>query len=357
MNRTCKNHPSRFYYICRHVVLPDRQAKITNFVKKANQANFGDKLEDQDKSFAPHICCKTCVEILRDWRNKKRKSMPFGAPMVWREEKDHVTDCYFCMTNLEGINRNNKHHVQYPDDPSAIKSVPHGPGIPVPEPNVTIESSSDSESSDMTDTGDCGAYRPEEDDQPVPLTQAELIEPTRDLNLSKKSAQLLGCRLREKHLLAPGTTFYRYREREREFRYLFTFDKASSLVYCHNIAGLIEFLGLRYDAVEWRLFIDSSNKSIKAVLLNNENKFSSIPVGHSVEMKEPHKSMDLLSSALNYQEHKWLICGDLKVVGIILGLQGGYTRYPCFLCLWDSRANYQHYVRQEWPSRQGLKPG
>ena len=130
MNLTCKNHPSRFYYICRHVVLPDRQAKITNFVKKANQANFGDKLEDQAKSFTPHICCKTCVEILRDWRNKKRKSMPFGAPMVWREEKDHVTDCYFCMANLEGINRNNKHHVQYPDDPSAIKSVSHGPGFP-----------------------------------------------------------------------------------------------------------------------------------------------------------------------------------------------------------------------------------
>ena len=65
MNRTCKNHPSRFCYICRHAVLPDRQAKITNFVKKANQANFGDKLEDQDKSFAPHICCKTCRDLTR----------------------------------------------------------------------------------------------------------------------------------------------------------------------------------------------------------------------------------------------------------------------------------------------------
>ena len=172
MDQTCKNHPNRFCYICGHVVLPDRQAKITGFVKKPYQANFGVKLGDQDKSFTPHICCKICVEILRDWRNKKRKSMPFGVPMVWRKGKDHVTDCYFFMTNLKGINRKNKHHIQYPDVPSAIKPVSQGPDIPVPEPNVTMESSSYSESSNMTDTAECGAYRPEKEDQPVPLTQA-----------------------------------------------------------------------------------------------------------------------------------------------------------------------------------------
>ena len=200
MDWTCKNHPNRFCYIRRHVLLPEHQAKITDFVKKANQANFGDKLEDQDKLFAPHICCKTCVEILQDWKNKKRKSMPFGVPMVGREGKDHVTDCYFCMTNLKGINRKNKHHVQYRDVPSAIKPVSHGPDIPVPEPNVTMDSSSDSKSSNMTNTAECGAYRPEGDDQPVSLTQVELNDPIRDLNLSKKSAQLLGSLVFEKNI-------------------------------------------------------------------------------------------------------------------------------------------------------------
>ena len=75
-------------------------------------------------------------------------------------------------------------------------------------------------------------------------------------------------------------------------------------------------------------------------------------------MKESHKIMERLLLALNYQEHKWLICGDLKVVGLILGytMYSGYTMYPCFLCLWYSRADDQHYVKLEWPSRQGLKP-
>ena len=60
------------------------------------------------------------------WRNKKRKSMSFGVPVVWREGKDHITDCYVCMTNLKGINRKSKHHVQYSDVPTTIKPVPMG---------------------------------------------------------------------------------------------------------------------------------------------------------------------------------------------------------------------------------------
>jgi len=42
---------------------------------------------------------------------------------------------------------------------------------------------------------------------------------------------------------------------------------------------------------------------------------------------------------------------------MVLGLQGGYTKYPCFLCLWDSRADKQHYVQRNWPKRSGLEPG
>ena len=49
-------------------------------------------------------------------------------------------------------------------------------------------------------------------------------------------------------------------------------------------------------------------------------------------MKETH--MDYLLSAVNYREHKWLICVDhLKVFGLIRGFQGGLTKYPCFLYL------------------------
>ena len=81
-------------------------------------------------------------------------------------------------------------------------------------------------------------------------------------------------------------------------------------------------MGHDYINTEWRLFTDSSSRSLKAVLFHNGNKYSSIPIGPSVQMKETHDSMDQLLSALNYHDHGWLICGDLQVVGLVLGLQG-----------------------------------
>uniref|UniRef100_A0A6A7G1J7 Uncharacterized protein n=1 Tax=Hirondellea gigas TaxID=1518452 RepID=A0A6A7G1J7_9CRUS len=42
---------------------------------------------------------------------------------------------------------------------------------------------------------------------------------------------------------------------------------------------------------------------------------------------------------------------------MVLGLQSGYTKYFCFLCLWDSRADKQHYVQRNWPARSDLEPG
>ena len=96
-----KDYPNRFCYICGRVTLPDQHSDITKFVKSCYHAYFGIRIGDQDKSFAHHTCCKTCVENLRRSRGKV-KSLPFGVPMVCREGTDHLTDCYFYMTNLQG---------------------------------------------------------------------------------------------------------------------------------------------------------------------------------------------------------------------------------------------------------------
>lgn len=102
MFRKCTNNPDRFCYICGKLTLAHRKLPINQFVKLAYHQYFGVKLGDQEKPFAPHICCKTCVESLRSWSNNKSSHLPFGIPMVWREGKDHITDCYFCMTDLRG---------------------------------------------------------------------------------------------------------------------------------------------------------------------------------------------------------------------------------------------------------------
>lgn len=76
----------------------------------------------------------------------------FGAPVVRRERNNYGIKCYFCMSNQKDINSKNKHHVKYADVSSIIKTVLHGPDLPIPEPNVIMETSSDSESINTTDT-------------------------------------------------------------------------------------------------------------------------------------------------------------------------------------------------------------
>ena len=60
--------------------------------------------------------------------------MPFAVSMVWREQSDHVTDCYFCMTNIRRFSRKNKSKISYLVCKSAIKPVPHDPGLSIPQP-------------------------------------------------------------------------------------------------------------------------------------------------------------------------------------------------------------------------------
>jgi len=57
-------------------------------------------------------------------------------------------------------------------------------------------------------------------------------------------------------------------------------------VFCYDVDGLTNALGIKYHPQEWRLFIDSSKLSLKAVLLRNGNQHPSIPVGHAVHVKE-----------------------------------------------------------------------
>ena len=74
-------------------------------------------------------------------------------------------------------------------------------------------------------------------------------------------------------------------------------------------------------------------------------------------MKKSYDSMKQVFEKLKYSEHNWKICGDLKIVCMLLGQQGGYRKHPCFLCLWDSRAKKDHCVKQDWPKRTELVVG
>ena len=123
------------------------------------------------------------------------------------------------------------------------------------------------------------------------------------------------------------------------------------------VFGVFNEIGIDYNPADLHLFLDSSVKRLKAVLLHNGNEFLSIPVGHSVHMKEEYENVKTLLNMIEYTSHIWELCGDFKMLAFLLGQQGGYTKYSCFLCLWNSRADDQHYSRKQWPLREELTPG
>ena len=192
-------------------------------------------------------------------------------------------------------------------------------------------------------------YVPDADNFPQLLGQAELNNSVRDLELTNEKAELLGSRLQERNLLKPGTKISYFRSRHMKFSSFYSQEE--NVCFCNDISDLMQEIGCCYDPSEWRLFIDSSKASLKAVLLHNGNEKPSIPVAHATGLNETYESMDLLLRLTKYKDHTWNICGDLKVVSLLLGLQLGYTKHMCFLCLWNSRDDENHYKRVDWPSR------
>jgi hypothetical protein len=102
------------------------------------------------------------------------------------------------------------------------------------------------------------------------------------------------------------------------------FTEDNNLVFCNDIGKRLTKIGLsEYNPNQWRLFIDSSKRSLKCVLLNNGNKYGSIPIGHSTRIKEKYNAISLVLEEINYQEHQWVICVDLKMVNFLFGQQNG----------------------------------
>ena len=290
--------------------------------------------------------------------------MPFAIPMVWREPTNYFSDCYFCLTKASVHSKKSKSKIVHPDCPSALRPVAHASeNIPVPSPPSQLELRADeicestvhfevlSESSG-TDTAQSA------DDffslTPHLLDQSDLNDLVRELVLTKNKSELLASRLKQWNLLQKGVkgTFYRTRHAQLE-KY---FAAENGVCYRSDIPGLFEQFGFEHDPAEWRLFIDSSKSNLKAVLLHNGYKKPSIPLVYADGLKETYKSIETISQLIKYSENKWSICGDLKVIGLLLGMEMGYTKHQCFLCQWDSWDDSRHYNQKEWPARKEFVP-
>ena len=130
----------------------------------------------------------------------------------------------------------------------------------------------------------------------------------KDLYLPKKKAELLASRLKQWNLLSSSVKVSSFRNRDKPFRKFFKEESGSA--FCIDVLGLMNALDIEYFSSQWRLFIDSSKKSFKAVLLHNRNILPAIPVAYSVTLTEHYDNLKLLLAEIDYKTHLWIICSD-----------------------------------------------
>ncbi|XP_061412427.1 uncharacterized protein LOC133345546 isoform X2 [Lethenteron reissneri] len=71
----------------------------------------------------------------------------------------------------------------------------------------------------------------------------------------------------------------------------------------------------------------------------------------------PQRGLQQYQDLAGCLEYGWEVIGDFKMVAFLMGLQGGFTKFPCYLCLWESRDTKAHYHRWNWPQRTEFSVG
>ena len=224
--------------------------------------------------------------------------------------------------------------IEYPNIPSSIAPVPHNTNdLSVPNPltkaqqMVAVENSEDSKMEEGKPSSSFGVRRRQRSrDERCPYypNEENINDLIREVAQTKSNAELLVSWLKQWNLLDNGVRITSQRKRHGDF---------SS---CHDRRGLFQAIGIPCNTNDWHLFIDSSSRSLKTVLLHNTNQCPSVPLAHSVVMKENHQNVKALLDELNYAQYEWDVIGDFKMVAFLMSLQGGFSKFPCFLCLWHS---------------------
>ena len=185
--------------------------------------------------------------------------------------------------------------------------------------------------------------------------QEDISDLIQEMALTKSNAELLVSRLEQWDLLDNRERITSQRKRHCNFSRFFSLQ--DELCYCHDVRGLFQAIGIPCNTNDWRLFIDSSSRSLKVVLPHNTNRCPSIPLPHSVVMKENYHTVKALLDALNYAQYEWDVFGDFMMVAFLMGLQIGFTKFSCFLCLWASRNTSLHYTVKNWSLRSSYDVG
>jgi hypothetical protein len=184
---TCKNNPDCFCNICGAYTFKKFRLVVSDYVKQVYFENFGFNFDTRNKPWVPNMVCKPCIEVLRLWRNKKRPHFKYQTPMIWREPTNHIDDCYFCVVDVNGINKTNRSKWRYPNVNSVTKPVLYSSNMSEPHTSSSTEKYQEIEEEicALSDASEKSDFVPDASSEPQPFNQDELSALIRDLGLSK----------------------------------------------------------------------------------------------------------------------------------------------------------------------------
>lgn len=382
----CKGNINSYCYCCGHFIsLLEKHTEHVNYRAPSEQFKllyevYFDQQLISGVPWVPKWICGLCYKTMLAWRSSNGKTqMKFGVPMIWtqpnRENIHDKNNCYACANHFDIHLLRNMKKYNYKAVRCAQLPLPHDENIPFKFPSppggATIPLSAVSTPSTVVTTTETLSEQMEDPlylpgstelREPVPLTQDRMDYIVAKLGLSQRNSEELARFLKMYHLLAPETKVTGYRSRQSDLQAFFTVNEEKTYAYCDNVSTLMIAMDIEYDPKEWRLFIDASKASLKAVILHRSNKKPAIPLAYSTETKESHDVLKKNLSDIQYEEHNWKLCCDLKVVAMLCGLQSGYTKHMCFLCDWNSRymdrTSYSHqYDKKDWEMRKEHRIG
>lgn len=223
------------------------------------------------------------------------------------------------------------------------------------------------------------------DGTPQLWDQATLNDYCRELHLTKDSFEFLGSGLKNSNFLKPNvrTTVMRdinvlwgskfsytkivlvYKqvrpdtdpdiiseEYDEDYENRDEITKEYDLAHINDLEGLFDLFKVEHKSEDWRLFLDGSSSSLKAVLLHNDNTLPSVPLAYCRKLPEKYESIEKILELINYNRYKWEVIVDFKLINIISGLMGAASKYPCVHCLWDAKyKGPDKYTKTDWPKR------
>ena len=138
------------------------------------------------------------------------------------------------------------------------------------------------------------------------ITQVEVNNLVRNFQLPKTKGQLLGSQLQQWKLLEKNVKVSYYRKSQSNIAKYFSIDV--DMLYCKDVCGLIDELQLQHVPELWRMFVDLSKVSLKAVLLRNGNKHPS-NTSCSCSPHERNLRQNLrFADKICYENHQWNVC-------------------------------------------------